>query len=116
MSSLIHPEDIPGLCGEKAFTDLLHIFLNNYSVMKTKIVLCGALLLGSIGMVGKNPIIQTHFTPDPAPSVFGDVCYLYTDRDEMNPEFFSMWEWTCYSSKDLVNSTDHPCPLARDPS
>src|SRR5574344_2518912 len=116
MSSWILREVTLGLCGGRVFTDLLQIFLSNCSDMNSKIVLCGALLLGSIGMVGKNPIIQTHFTPDPAPSVFGDVCYLYTDRDEMNPEFFSMWEWTCYSSKDLVNSTDHPCPLARDPS
>lgn len=82
--------------------------------MNSKIVLCGALLLGSIGMVGKNPIVQTHFTPDPAPVVFDDVCYVYTGRDEMNPQFFAMWEWRCYSSTDMVNWTDHGCPLAME--
>ena len=31
-----------------------------------------------------NPIIQTHFTADPAPMVYKDTLYLYTSHDEDN--------------------------------
>lgn len=40
-----------------------------------------------------NPIIQTHFTADPAPLVHEAVVYLYTSRDEDDATGFKMLEW-----------------------
>lgn len=59
----------------------------------------------------KNPVIQTNFTADPAPMVYNDTVYLYTGHDEDGSTFFTMNEWRCYSSKDMVNWTDHGVPL-----
>ncbi len=56
----------------------------------------------------ENPIVQTSFTPDPAPVVFGDELYVYTgcDRDGNN-SFYTMTGWQCFSTKDMKNWTDH---------
>ena len=56
-----------------------------------------------------NPIIQTIYTADPAPMVHNDRVYLYTSHDEdvLENNFFTMKEWQCYSSTDMVNWTDH---------
>lgn len=57
----------------------------------------------------QNPIIQTSYTADPAPMVYNDRVYLYTshDEDETVKNFFTMNDWKCYSSADMVNWTDH---------
>ena len=61
----------------------------------------------------RNPIVQTCFTTDPAPLVVGDsILYVYTGHDEDNADFFWMQEWRVYSTKDMVNWTDHGSPLA----
>ena len=56
-----------------------------------------------------NPVIQTIYTADPAPMVHDGVCYLYADHDEdvLVKNFFTMKDWRCYSSTDMVNWTDH---------
>ena len=54
-----------------------------------------------------NPIIQTKYTADPAPLVYDDTVWLYTSHDEDNAVGFTMYDWLLYSSKDLVNWTDH---------
>jgi hypothetical protein len=56
-----------------------------------------------------NPIVQTIFTADPAPVVHDGVCYLYTSHDEevLVKNFFTMKDWRCFSSTDMVNWTDH---------
>ncbi|NLK40718.1 MAG: family 43 glycosylhydrolase, partial [Planctomycetes bacterium] len=61
-----------------------------------------------------NPIVQTSYTADPAPSVYNDTVYLYTthDEDELVNHFFTMNDWRCYSSTDMVNWTDHGSPLS----
>ncbi len=61
-----------------------------------------------------NPIIQTSFTADPAPLVYNDTVYLYTTHDEdvLVNNFFTMNDWLCYSSTDMVNWTDHGSPLS----
>lgn len=63
----------------------------------------------SIECFGQKPIIQTYFTADPAPMVYNDTVYLYTshDEDETVNNFFTMYDWRCYSSTDMVNWTDH---------
>lgn len=56
-----------------------------------------------------NPIVQTIYTADPAPLVYNDRVYVYTSHDEdvLENNFFTMKEWRCYSSEDMVNWTDH---------
>jgi len=63
---------------------------------------------------GENPIIQTNYTADPAPVVFGDTLYLYTTHDEdvtVN-NFYTMNDWRLYSTTDMVNWTDHGSPAS----
>lgn len=57
----------------------------------------------------KNPIITSIYTADPAPMVLGDTLYLYTthDEDELINNFYTMFDWRCYSTKDMVNWEDH---------
>ncbi len=58
----------------------------------------------------QNPIVQTCFTADPAPVVFGDRLYVYLDRDQAESNGYTdyyMDEWRVYSTTDMVNWTDH---------
>lgn len=55
----------------------------------------------------ENPIIQTRFTADPAPLVHDGTVYLYTSHDEDDARGFVMRDWRLYTSKDMVNWTDH---------
>jgi hypothetical protein len=56
-----------------------------------------------------NPVIQNYYSADPAPMVYNDRVYLFTSHDEDVTEsgFFTMRNWMCYSSSDMVNWTDH---------
>ena len=56
-----------------------------------------------------NPIVQTIYTADPAPIVRNGVLYVFTSHDEdvLVNNFFTMRDWRCYSTTDLVNWTDH---------
>lgn len=77
-------------------------------------IICALLFAANapVATFAANPIVQTCFTTDPAPMVFGDRIYLYTGHDEDNADFFWMNEWRIYSSADMVNWTDHGSPLA----
>ena len=56
----------------------------------------------------ENPIVQTSFTPDPAPVVIGDELYVFTGSDrEGDNDFYKMTGWQCFSTKDMKNWTDH---------
>ncbi len=73
-------------------------------------VTCLTLLGQSASIVSyaDNPIIQTSFTPDPAPVVFGDELYVFTGCDrEGDNDFYKMIGWQCFSTKDMKNWTDH---------
>lgn len=61
--------------------------------------------------IAKNPVVQTNYTADPAPMVYNDTLYLYTGHDEDGSTWFTMNEWRCYSTKDMVNWTDHGAVL-----
>ncbi|WP_420878041.1 glycoside hydrolase family 43 protein [Sorangium cellulosum] len=75
------------------------------------LLLCGVTALPSVSLAD-NPIVQTIYTPDPAPMVHGDTVYLYTGHDEDSAtDWFGMNEWRVYSSTDMVNWTDHGSPL-----
>ncbi len=72
-----------------------------------------ALLMTTPMRRAQNPIVQTCFTTDPAPLVVGDsVLYVFTGHDEDRADFFWMQEWRIYSTRDMVNWTDHGSPLA----
>ena len=66
----------------------------------------------SAAAVADNPIVQTSYTADPAPTVHDGRLYLYTSHDEdvtVN-NFFTMNDWRLYSTVDMVNWTDHGSP------
>ncbi|MDP4181645.1 MAG: carbohydrate-binding protein [Bacillota bacterium] len=74
-----------------------------------------AIILSSISTsFADNPIVQTVYTADPAPMVYNNTCYVYTghDEDTLVNNFFTMNDWRCYSSTDMVNWTDHGSPLS----
>ena len=62
----------------------------------------------------ENPIVQTIYTADPAPMVYNGTCYVYTghDADTLVNNFFTMNDWRCYASTDMVNWTDLGSPLS----
>lgn len=66
------------------------------------------------GIKAQNPIVQTYYTADPAPMVHNGTVYVYTshDEDETVRNFFTMNDWRCYSSTDMVNWTDHGVVLS----
>lgn len=76
-----------------------------------------ALCLGIVNLLpspawADNPIVQTNFTADPAPMVHDGRLYLYTSHDEdvTVDNFYTMIDWRLYSTKDMVNWTDHGSP------
>ncbi len=73
------------------------------------------LVLAIVPFAGRaqNPVIQTIYTADPAPMVYDGTVYLYTthDEDKSVRNFFTMNDWRCYSSTDMVNWTDHGAVL-----
>lgn len=60
----------------------------------------------------QNPIVQTIYTADPAPMVYKDTLYLYTGHDEDNSTWFTMKDWRCFATTDMVNWTDLGSPLS----
>jgi len=68
----------------------------------------------SFRIEAQNPIVQTNYTADPAPMVHDGTVYLYTshDEDQTVKNFFTMNDWRCYSSTDMVNWTDHGAILS----
>jgi len=72
------------------------------------------ILLFACNTFAQNPVIQTYYTADPAPMVHNGTVYLYTSHDEdvTVKNFFTMNDWRCYSSKDMVNWTDHGAILS----
>lgn len=65
-----------------------------------------------------NPIVQDVYTADPAPMVCSDGrLYVYTSHDEdvlvdKGGHSFTMNDWKCYSTTDMVNWTDHGTVLS----
>lgn len=76
---------------------------------KSILIIAFGILVSSVS--AQNPIVQTHYTPDPAPMVHGDKVYVYTGEDVPGFDFYYMTKWRVYSSEDMVNWTDHGAPL-----
>ena len=79
----------------------------------TFILLVVSIIWGTVTMAD-NPIVQTVYTADPAPMVHDGICYVYTSHDEdvIVRNFFTMNDWRCYSTTDMVNWTDLGSPLS----
>ena len=74
--------------------------------MKLNKVLPMALGLGfAVSAFAENPLIQTYYSPDPAPVVFGDTLCTYSGNDE-GGSFFTMHGWRVSCTTDMVNWTD----------
>ncbi len=82
--------------------------------MKYRIFLPFLLIIIALAVKAQNPIVQTFYTADPAPMVYNGKVYLYTSHDEDSTvnNFFTMNDWRCYSSSDMVNWTDHGAILS----
>ena len=68
----------------------------------------------SIKSFADNPIVQSVYTSDPAPMVYGDTLYVYTGHDADNSDNYIMPDWKCYSTTDLQNWTDYGTILSCD--
>lgn len=51
----------------------------------------------------QNPVIQTQFTPDPAPMIYKNRLYVFTGDDQPGFDFYTMTKWRVHSSDDMVN-------------
>lgn len=71
-----------------------------------------ALLLVGGALTAQNPVVQTNYTPDPAPMIYKGRVYMYTGDDIPGFDFYYMTKWRVYSSADMVNWTDHGVPIA----
>lgn len=82
--------------------------------MKRKKFLTAIVWTTAMAAHAQNPIIQTCFTPDPAPFVHGDTVYLFTDHDEDDAQYFKMKDWLLFSTTDMVNWTFRGVPLSTE--
>ena len=73
------------------------------NVIRNLAIVSSLLVAGNLS--AQNPIIQTMYTPDPAPYVYNDTVYLFVDHDEDDAQYFSMKDWLLYTSADMVNWT-----------
>ena len=62
----------------------------NYRVLNKLLPIAFGLFASNV--FAENPIIQTYYSPDPAPVVFGDTVCVYTGNDE-GGSFFTMHGW-----------------------
>ncbi|WP_207533985.1 glycoside hydrolase family 43 protein [Desertivirga arenae] len=77
---------------------------------KTSLLVIGLFI--QLLIKAQNPIIQTIYTADPAPMVYKDTVYLFTGHDEDKSTWFTMKDWHCYTTTDMVNWTDKGSPLS----
>lgn len=81
--------------------------------MKLKTILLASIACAITNFLfAQNPIIQTHYTPDPAPMVYKGRVYVYTGDDIPGYNFYYMTKWRVCSSSDMVNWTDHGSPIS----
>jgi arabinoxylan arabinofuranohydrolase len=84
--------------------------MNIFSRQSVLILFLGATI--TFYSKAQNPIVQTIYTADPAPIVHNDTLFLYTGHDEDKSTWFTMKDWRCYSTTDMVNWTDRGAPLS----
>ena len=52
------------------------------TTMRKSTILIMFVLMAAMKAIAQNPVVQTWYTSDPAPMVFGDRIYMYTGHDE----------------------------------
>lgn len=82
--------------------------------MKRTFAILSAAAVFPAALSAQNPIINTMFTPDPAPYVHGDTVYLFVDHDEDDALYFKMRDWLLYSTTDMVNWTFRGVPISTE--
>ena len=81
--------------------------------MKLEHILVAIILFATpLLSVAQNPIIQTWYTPDPAPYVYNDTLWVFTDHDEDTAQYFRMKDWQLYSTNDMINYTYRGTPMS----
>jgi len=87
---------------------------NKVFIKLSSIIVFILIAMMPFGINAQNPIVQTNYTADPAPMVHDGTVYVYTshDEDQTVKNFFTMNDWRCYSSTDMVNWTDHGAVLS----
>ena len=77
-----------------------------------KILAVAAMAAVASMSMANNPVIQTSYTPDPAPYVHNDTVYLFVDHDEDDAQYFKMKDWQLYTSTDMLNWTYEGTPMS----
>ncbi|WP_407444149.1 family 43 glycosylhydrolase [Fibrobacter sp.] len=78
----------------------------NFKSVKLASTVFGLAMFGlASNAMADNPFIQTYYSPDPAPVVFGDTLCSYSGNDE-GGSFFTMHGWRVSCTTDMVNWTD----------
>ena len=88
------------------------INLNKHLMNLNKILAVAAMAAVASMSMANNPIIQTSYTPDPAPYVHNDTVYLFVDHDEDDAQYFKMKDWQLYTSTDMLNWTYEGTPMS----
>ena len=83
-----------------------------WKIAEVFLAACMALVIFPLAARADNPIVQTVYTADPAPLAVGDTLYVYTSHDEDGSDWYVMNDWKCFSTKDMVNWTDHGTVLS----
>lgn len=80
---------------------------NFIKIVGSAMTVCLAILFLPSVSFADNPIAQNVYTADPAPMVYDGRMYVYTSHDEDDSTYYTMNDWKCYSTTDMVNWTDH---------
>lgn len=78
--------------------------MNTLQTIKNCIASFSCVAVPSLALAD-NPILQTYFSPDPAPVVIDDTVFVFSGNDQ-GGDFFTMNGWRVASSTDMVNWTD----------
>ena len=80
--------------------------------MKKHFVIILAVIASISISLADNPVVQTHYGPDPAPMVHNGTVYMYIGDDIPGFDFYYMTKWRVMSSTDMVNWTDYGSPIS----
>lgn len=80
--------------------------------MKRHFVIVLAAIASISISLADNPVVQTHYGPDPAPMVHNGTVYMYIGDDIPGFDFYYMTKWRVMSSTDMVNWTDYGSPIS----
>lgn len=88
------------------------INLNKHPMNLNKMLAVAAMAAVTSMSMANNPVIQTSYTPDPAPYVHNGTVYLFVDHDEDDAQYFKMKDWQLYTSTDMLNWTYEGTPMS----